>query len=216
MMWSRCAGRAGVARAAGCARARGPTSAGIRSGLTTTRSPCNSMKLKPPNAAAYWSWQAALDAEVVALDRRTPARRSRSRSAAAAVLHQQRRSARPSSPRGRRGRSPGGALECRNRSNPRVAPANRRIAALARSSLPSKTSGSWTSNSAVTCPKSTRLDRDLVVVARAQRAVRVAVDRRVEDEPALALGERRDVRAAAGEGDAQRRLGADQHERAAT
>ena len=41
-----------------------------------------------------------------------------------------------------------------------------------------------------------RLDPDLRVLPRAERAVCVAVDRRVEDEPALALGERRDVGAA--------------------
>ena len=45
---------------------------------------------------------------------------------------------------------PGGALECSSRSKPRSSsPANRRIAALARSSLPSNTSGSCAANSAV-------------------------------------------------------------------
>jgi hypothetical protein len=56
------------------------------------------------------------------------------------------------------------------------------------------------------------LDADVVVVARGERAVGVAVDRGAEHEAALALGERRHVGAAAREAHAQRRLGTVDHD----
>ena len=55
------------------------------------------------------------------------------------------------------------------------------------------------------------VEADLIVVARAQRAPRVAVDGHAQDAPTLPLRERRDVRASTGKAEAKWRLGSDQH-----
>ena len=171
------------------------------------------MKLKPPKVAAYWSCMPPRMPQIDPLDLvgelgdLVVGQRQAGGTPSAA------RPARPSWPRTSQAPSPGGALECRSRSKPRVlagrepvdrAPwpgraGRRRISA---SSRASKSSDS---------PKSSESIADLLVRPRPQRAVRVAVDGGGQHGATSGLRERRDIGSAAGEADAQRGLGPHDH-----
>ena len=172
------------------------TSRVIRSGLTMTSVGAELDEVEAAERRRVLVLEAALDAEVLALDRVGELGRSRSRSAACHGAPASRPTRATIIAEDEPRPEPGGASVCRNRSKPsRESAASFWIAALIRSSWsPSRRGllgGERGDHAEVE-----RLDADLAVVARAQRALGVAVDRRAQHQAALlgGIGRRRRCR----------------------